>query len=138
MKTHLPTKLRAALLAAIFACSATTVDAVTYDKNTTLDGAAISESITVSPGVTVTLTGTSDVSSPSMSIGAGSSVINEGYTYIYEALSVSGTGKIINNEMLSFINYILIVCFLSIVENIKSYRTIQLLTRFLDNTVFTF
>ena len=101
MKTHLPTKLRAALLAAIFACSATTVDAVTYDKNTTLDGAAISESITVSPGVTVTLTGTSNVSSPSMSLGAGSSVINEGYAYIYEALSVSGTGKIINYEMLS-------------------------------------
>ena len=101
MKTHLPTKLRAALLAAIFACSASAVHAVTYDKNATLDGAVISESITVSPGVTVTLTGESNVSSPSMSIGAGSSVINEGYTYIYEALSVSGTGKIINNKMLS-------------------------------------
>ena len=101
MKTHLPNKLRAALLAAIFACSASAVHAVTYDKDISLNGAAISESITVSPNVTVILTGSSVVSAPSMSLGSGANVTNDGDSNITGALSVTGNGKIINNGVFS-------------------------------------
>ena len=100
MKTHLPTKLRAALLAAIFACSASVVHAVTYDKDTTLTGATITEDITVAPNVTVTLQHSSKVSSSSMSIGSDASVTNDGDTRISGALSVTGAGKITNNGWL--------------------------------------
>lgn len=100
MKTHLPTKLRTALLAAIFACSASAVHAVTYDKDTTLNTATITEDITVAPSVTVTLTGSSDVSASSMSIGSGASVTNDGDARITSDLSVTGAGKVTNNGWL--------------------------------------
>ena len=103
MKTHLPTRLRAALLAAIFACAAQTATAVTYTEDTTVSG-NITESIIVKDNVTVNVGGESghvSVTGTSLQLGNNSNVnINGVGIGDYEkpgTFTVSGPGTITNN-----------------------------------------
>lgn len=104
MKTHLPTRLRAALLAAIFACAAQTATAVTYTEDTTVSG-DITESIIVKDNVTVNVgdeSGHVFVTGTSLQLGNNSNVNINGVTIgDYEkpgTFTVSGPGTITNND----------------------------------------
>lgn len=103
MKTHLPTRLRAALLAAIFACAAQTATAVTYTEDTTVSG-NITESIIVKDNVTVNVgdeSGHVFVTGTSLQLGNNSNVNINGVSIgDYEkpgTFTVSGPGTITNN-----------------------------------------
>lgn len=102
MKTHLPTRLRAALLAAIFACAAQTATAVTYTEDTTVSG-NVTESIIVKDNVTVNVgdkSGHVSVTGTSLQLGNNSNVnINGASIGNYEkpgTFTVSGPGTITN------------------------------------------
>lgn len=106
MKTHLPTRLRAALLAAIFACAAQTATAVTYTEDTTVSG-NITESIIVKDNVTVNVGGESghvSVTGTSLQLGNNSNVNIHGVSIgDYEkpgTFTVSGPGTITNEEFI--------------------------------------
>ena len=101
MKTHLPTKLRAALLAALLAYSTQAVQAITYNEDTVLkDSTTITESITVAPGVTVSIESKTDISAPSISLGDSSAVLVKHETYALSDLTVTGAGSITNDDYL--------------------------------------
>lgn len=111
MKTHLPTRLRAALLAAIFACAAQTATAVTYTEDTTVSS-NITESIIVKDNVTVNVgneSGHVAVTGTSLQLGNNSNVniikdingvsngVSIGYYEKPGTFTVSGPGTITNN-----------------------------------------
>ncbi len=106
MKTHLPTRLRAALLAAIFACAAQTATAVTYTEDTTVSG-DITENIIVKDNVTVNVgdeSGRVFVTGTSLQLGNNSNVNINGVSIgDYEkpgTFTVSGPGTITNEEFI--------------------------------------
>lgn len=105
MKTHLPTKLRAALLAALFSCAAHTATAVTYTENCTVSE-SITENIIVQDNVTVSVGGNStlvSVTGDSLQLGDNSKVeiIGTGASIGDDdtpgTFTVSGPGTITNN-----------------------------------------
>ncbi len=117
MKTHLPSKLRAALLAAIFACSAQSVSAVTYTEDTAVNG-AISENITVNSGVTVNVNPNSNdnsaITGSSLVLGSDSNVVlSNGHVTVgnsesANSFTVSGNGTITNNAIFTTSDNLLI------------------------------
>lgn len=117
MKTHLPSKLRAALLAAIFACSVQSVSAVTYTEDTAVNG-AISENITVNSGVTVNVNPNSSdnsaITGSSLVLGSDSNVVlSNGYVTVGNpesdnSFTVSGNGTITNNAIFTTSDNLLI------------------------------
>lgn len=127
MKTHLPTKLRAALLAAIFACAAQTATAVTYTEDTTVSG-NITESIIVKDNVNVTVnvgdeSGQVSVTGTSLQLGNNSNVNINGVRIGDDekpgTFTVSGPGTITNEKSTLFTSDKLVVNGSTLINNAR-------------------
>ena len=125
MKTHLPTKLRAALLAAIFACAAQTATAVTYTEDTTVSG-NITESIIVKDNVTVNVgdePGQVSVTGTSLQLGNNSKVYINGVRIGDDekpgTFTVSGPGTITNEKSTLFTSDKLVVNGSTLINNAR-------------------